>query len=470
MVMSASGLADTAVARLREFGLTGKRVAVGLSGGRDSVVLLDLLAQSAPGLGIVLSAIHVHHGLSPHADAWQDSCIAHAARAGVSLTVRRVRIRRDDPAGTEAAARAARYDCYRALDVDAVALAHHADDQAETVLLQLLRGAGVPGLAAMPAARPLSANSLLVRPLLEVPGSALEDHAIARGLLWVEDESNRDERHPRNFLRHSVFPVLARGFPSYREALARVAANAADALALGRRLAALDALACETPDGLDLDQLARLDEASRANLLRHWLERQGVTVPSRVQLQEVLRQALDASPDSGLRLDVGGRILVRYRATLRTADSLDTAWSWVVPWPGEAGMGLPDGRFLVPVVSPGRGLRPEVLASGVTEVRNRRGGEKLRVDAGRPRQSLKNLLRESGVPPWERWSIPLVFIDGVLAHVPGIGTDPAFAAGPDDPGVSLRAVPADTSASTRGGAGCVLSFRAPSGPGPLEPL
>ena len=163
-------------------------------------------------------------------------------------------------------------------------------------------------------------------------------------------------------------------------------------------------------------------------------------------------QALGASRDSGLRLAVGGRILVRYRATLRIADSPDTAWSWAVPWPREGGTGLPDGRFLVPVVFPGCGLRPAVLASGVAEVRNRRGGEKLRVDAGRPRQSLKNLLRESAVPPWERWSIPLVFIDGVLAHVPGIGTDPAFAAGPDDPGVSLRAVPADASVSIRGGA------------------
>ena len=281
--MSASGLADTVVARLREFELTGKRVAVGLSGGRDSVVLLDILAQSAPCLGIVLSAIHVHHGLSPHADAWQDSCIAHAARAGVSLTVRRVRIRRDDPAGTEAAARAARYDCYRALDVDAVALAQHADDQAETVLLGLGRGSGPRSLAGMRAADPP-----WHRPLLGVRRRDTRAACAELGLTAWDDPHNTDRRFTRVRLRTEVLPLLEDVLGGgVAEALARTAA------ALREDTETLDAMArtelgrAAAADELAITAIADLPAALRLRVVRGWLLSGGATDLTDKQIRAV---------------------------------------------------------------------------------------------------------------------------------------------------------------------------------------
>src|SRR6266542_1050299 len=182
----------------------GARIAVALSGGRDSMVLLDAAVLVAPELGASISAVHVHHGLSANADAWARFCADECAHRAVALAVHRVAVAcgRD---GVEAAARRARYDVLAGADVDVVALAHHADDQAETVLLQLLRGAGPQGISAMPAFRP--GHPALLRPLLDLPRTTLAAYASARALVWVEDESNADRRHARNFIRRDVAPL-----------------------------------------------------------------------------------------------------------------------------------------------------------------------------------------------------------------------------------------------------------------------
>jgi len=202
-------------------GLRGKRLAVGLSGGVDSVVLLHLLRELAPRHGFRLSAVHVHHGLSPNADDWARFCRKLCRGWVVPLTVRRVSVQKKGR-GLEAAAREARRAAFAAVAADAIVLAHHLDDQAETVLLNLLRGAGPRGAAAMQAAGRLGDKRLL-RPLLQVRRREILAYARAHHLEWIEDESNRDAALARNFLRLRVGPLLEERFPRWRESLARAA-------------------------------------------------------------------------------------------------------------------------------------------------------------------------------------------------------------------------------------------------------
>ena len=205
------------------------------------MVLLDALACAVPSTGLSLSAVHVHHGISPNADKWAEFCAVECARRDVPLTVRRVRVEDAATLGIEAAARAARYNVFAEIVADFVALAHHAGDQAETLLLQLLRGAGPHGLAAMPLIRPLQSRCALLRPLLALPDAAIEAYAQARELRWIDDESNADTSLKRNFLRHEIAPRLAAAFPGYPATLARAAAHQAEAAALLDELAAIDA-------------------------------------------------------------------------------------------------------------------------------------------------------------------------------------------------------------------------------------
>jgi len=183
---------------------TPLRVAVGLSGGRDSMALLDALALAASSSRVSLSAVHVHHGISPNADAWAEFCAVECAARAVPLTVHRVCVEGAATLGLEAAARAARYNVFAAVAEDFLALAHHAGDQAETLLLQLLRGAGPHGLAAMPLVRPLQSRCALLRPFLALPDIAIDAYAHARELRWIDDESNADTSLKRNFLRQDV--------------------------------------------------------------------------------------------------------------------------------------------------------------------------------------------------------------------------------------------------------------------------
>src|SRR5215470_3673296 len=231
---------DAAVgAALAEYVGPGSRVAVALSGGHDSMVLLDAMAALAPRHDVSLSAIHVHHGLSPNAERWAEFCAAQCALREVPLTLHRVALARGGGRSLEALARAARYELLLAADVDVVALAHHADDQAETLLLQLLRGAGPHGLAAMPSWR--EGRPALLRPLLALPRATLAACAAARGLAWIEDESNEDCRYARNALRRNIAPSLAKQFAGYPATLLRAARHQADAAALLEELAEIDA-------------------------------------------------------------------------------------------------------------------------------------------------------------------------------------------------------------------------------------
>jgi tRNA(Ile)-lysidine synthase len=270
------------------------RLCVGLSGGCDSVVLLHLASRL--GLGERLSALHVHHGLSPNADAWADFCAAYCRDLGVSLQLCRVQVANDGGLGLEAAARHARYAAFVECSADILLLAHHRGDQAETVLFNLLRGSGVAGAAGMPVERRLGDRRLL-RPLLEFGRRELEEYARQHDLRWIDDESNADLHYARNYLRHQVMPLLGQRFPAAEGALAQAARHFAEADAVLDELADSDWQVAEGDGGTSLAVLRRLSLPRLKNLLRYRLRALGWRAPGAERLDEFARQLLTAGPD-----------------------------------------------------------------------------------------------------------------------------------------------------------------------------
>ena len=269
----------------------GRRLWIAYSGGLDSHVLLHAAAGLRERLQLDLCAVHIHHGLLPDADAWTAHCARVCAELGVSLSVRRLALRPGAGASLEAVAREARYAAFRALlqPGERLATAQHRDDQAETLLLALLRGAGVHGLAAMPARAPLGAGVLL-RPFLALPRTALADYAEAHGFAWVEDPSNADLAHDRNRLRHAVIPLLRERWPALDRTLARSAAYCAEAAELLDASAdeLLAGLAADLPNALSIRRLRTLDDARRRLVLRRWLRRQGLPLPDSDRLRLIV--------------------------------------------------------------------------------------------------------------------------------------------------------------------------------------
>jgi tRNA(Ile)-lysidine synthase len=419
------------------------RIAVALSGGRDSMALLDALATLAPELGIALSAVHVHHGLSANADAWAAFCADEGARRGVPVDVHRVRVDRISGASPEAAARAARYTALAATDADAIALAHHADDQAETLLLQLLRGAGPHGLAAMPVLRSPGEGPPLLRPFLALPRAALDTYVAARGLAWVDDESNAFTSVRRNFLRHEVAPRLAAAFPGYPATLSRAASHQAEAALLLDDLARLDARAAivdTAAEGPVLDRGALIALAGSAphrarNLLRWFLRRHALAAPPATRLAAMLDQLVHAAPDARVRLAHAGAEIGLHRG--RIVVHAPAVAPFAVAWHGEPLLALPHGTLeFAPCV--GTALARAALACAPVTIRRRAGGERIRLAGDRPRRALKRILQDAGMPPWQRQGLPLVFCGDALAAVPGIGVDAAFRAAPGAPGFEVR--------------------------------
>ena len=411
-----SAVAAALAPRLTE----GTRVCIALSGGRDSVALLhalvDLRSKQWPRLR--LSALHVHHGLSPQADAWAAFCAQLCLEHTIPLRCERVTVARDAPAGLEAAARQARYAAFVACDTDWLLLAHHRDDQAETLLLNLLRGAGAHGLSAMPEDRPLATRApRLLRPLLHTSRAAIDDWLAARGARWIEDESNDETALRRNFLRHEVLPVIGQQVADPGRMLARAAGHLAEMASLADEVAASDADGVVDGRSLCLAAFGRLSPQRRSNLLRHFLRLHGLRMPDARYLAEILRQLREASllamPDfeiDGWRLQVTrGRLWL----VPRSAASADC------PWCGEPELPWTGGyvRFTATV---GEGLSQRALR-GTAILRHRQGGETLRPDMKRPRRALKKLLQEAGVPQWKREAMPLFWCDGRLVWAPDIG-------------------------------------------------
>jgi tRNA(Ile)-lysidine synthase len=424
-------VAALAAAAARDLG-DGGPIAVALSGGRDSVALLHALVALPTVHRAPLSAIHVHHGLSPHADAWAGFCVDLAATLRIPCVVRHVDVMRRPRASLEESARAARYRALAAAAADlgatTLALAHHADDQAETLLLQLLRGAGPAGLAAMPRVSQ-RAGVAWWRPLLDTPRVVIDAYLRAHALGYVDDDSNTSDRFRRNALRMDVVPALRKLAPGYPATLARSSALQADAALLLDDLAAHDAVTAFDGATLSRDALAGLPEARARNLLRWFLRQHGLRLPSFARLAAMLAQIGTTRADARVRIAHDGIELGLHAGRVHIHTPVPAPFA--LCWSGKEALSLPHGTLSFTeraVDSDAPALARAPLAKCTLVVRSRTGGERLALQPGGTPRALKSLLQASALPAWERAALPLLFCDDRLVAVPGIGIDAAFRA------------------------------------------
>ena len=391
-----------------------QRLLVGFSGGLDSATLLHALDKAGPDLPVL--AIHVHHGLSPNADYWAQHAQAFCDARNIPLHIVRVTV--GQGASLEAEARAARYAAFRLVlkAGDALLLAQHRDDQAETVLFRLLRGAGVRGLGAMRAHASLTVQEgfdvPVWRPWLGLSRRTLEHYARVEDLDWVEDESNIDTRYARNFLRQTVIPVLRQHWPEAEKVLAATAQRMqeADALLQEYALQLLEPLRLHR-GATSVGGLLALSSAQQKLLLRQLIQENKLPLPSEKILEQISRDVLPAVNDATPLLAWPGGECRRYRDELHFMAPLpDLPPFWQAYWQGGP-LALPDGRTLVASSWP--------WADADVLVRYRQGGEKIMPAGQAHHRDLKTLMQENGMPPWERSRVPLVFVDGELVCVVG---------------------------------------------------
>ncbi len=406
--------------------LEPSRVVLAWSGGADSSVLLHLLRRLQTPRAPALLAVHVHHGLHDDADAWERHCREQARGIGVEMTAVKVRARAAPGDSPEAAARRARYDALRRFASAGTLLltAHHRDDQAETVLLQLMRGAGAAGLSAMPRCAAFG-DGWLARPMLAFSRAAIRDYALRHELRWVEDSGNDDLRHDRNYLRHRVAPLLRARWPQWETAAARAARHQGEALELLDAEAGRCLARCMTPDGRALlaKACAALPAARQKAVLRRWLKTRGLRTPGERQL-EYLRAALIASrPRSGSVIAWPDSEIGFYRDRLYARVRPPQPPPAERAWPHGADLELPE---LKQTLRWRELLRqaPALAAAARLHVGFRRGGEQCarRAAAGCFHQDLKKIFQTRGVPPWERDRVPLIHADGRLRLVWGVTT------------------------------------------------
>ncbi|CAI8884672.1 tRNA lysidine(34) synthetase TilS [Kosakonia quasisacchari] len=411
---------------------------VAFSGGLDSTVLLHKLMlwrQQLPELK--LRAIHIHHGLSPHADAWADHCQVVCTGWQIPLTVVRVQLVNNGE-GIEAQARKARYQAFAdaLMPGEVLVTAQHLDDQCETFLLALKRGSGPAGLAAMPEMMPF-AGTQLIRPLLTQTRDELHQWALHHALSWIEDESNADASFDRNFLRLQILPLLTARWPHFADAVARSAALCGEQEQLLDELLADELVAAMTDEGaLELTPLYALSDARRRALLRRWLAQRGAVMPSRAMLDRLWQEVALAREDASPCLRLGEFEVRRYQSCLwwirATESQRDTQLPWLAPFNPlrlPAGLGelslLTGGEIRPPSV--GEAVSIRFQAPGMLHIVGRSGGRKL-----------KKIWQELGVAPWRRDTTPLLFYGETLIAAAGLFVTREGAKSAEQTGVHLE--------------------------------
>ncbi len=402
------------------------QLAVAFSGGLDSTVLLHATIKAHGKKNV--HAFHVHHGIQKEADQWQAHCKAVAKKFGCHFDTRNVKLNKQS--NIESQARNLRYEALtqmcEAHKIQDLLLAHHLDDQAETVLIQLMRGAGLPGLSAMPQ---LKSNELihLWRPFLNMRRKDLEIYAKEHQLTWIEDPSNQDESYRRNAVRKSILPTLEKFQKGAIENLARSAKHLGEAQGLLNQLADIDLGLIETKEGLSKTNLIRLYKTSQAratNALRRWLSKNGLAYPSEERLTAWWSELTQARLDAKLQWDHDQRVIRLWRGHLSITQDLNAQakskgkekekvtnegeWTFKKVPANSKKPGIAKDRF------------EKAKQKGLINTMAREGGEKFKVDSKRPRKSLKNLYQEAAIPPWQR-DVPLLYIGEELVAVAGIG-------------------------------------------------
>lgn len=423
------------------------RVRVAYSGGPDSVALLHLMSRLPAARAIGLEAVHVDHRMHPSSGAWARHCRRFCAEHRIPLEVLTVSPDERRGRGPEDSARRARYAALAGSSDPGTltATAHHREDQAETVLMRLLRGSGPAGLAGIPPRRRLGPGWLW-RPFLEVPRSSLRDYAARHALPFVSDPSNVDPRLDRGFLREELMPVLRRRWPDPAAALDRVAAHQRAALALLESLAERDcAAAVDAHGAFSIAAAQGWSPARTANALRRWLATRGLPVPGSVQLERIGAEVIDARCDARPVLRWPGAEVRRYRGRLHVRPPPPPFDSCIEHEWGDLARPLTLGHgCLWAEAVQGGGLSARRIAGAPLSVRFRRGGERAHPEGRARSQTLKKLFQEYGVPPWERGRWPLLYAGERLAAVAGLWVVRGFAAPREEAGWRIRWRPDDS--------------------------
>jgi len=415
---------------------------VAYSGGLDSHVLLHALSFVREQLHAKLQAVHIEHGLQQDAQAWPMHCQQVCDSLNVPLTIIKVNAKAAGGDSPEAAARFARYQAFANLlqPAEILLAAQHKHDQAETLMLQLLRGAGSRGQSAMPEVSELGEGQL-IRPLLVASQESLNHYANEQKLQWIEDPSNRDSKFDRNFLRHEIMPAMRKRWPSVDSTLSRVANLQAETEQLLGELASSDLTTIgDANKHLVIAELLKLSAERQRNVLRYWLHTQGMRLPSERKLRQVQTDMLMANEDKNPCVAWDGAELRRYRGHLyamRPLTAIDpkTTLSWqpeqILTLPGETG--CLHGRAIQ-----GQGISAKMMATEVISVMYRQGGEQIQPQGRDHHHSLKKLFQEAGIPTWQRDRTPLLYIAGELAAIPGLCVSDSHAAAEGMAGVVIE--------------------------------
>ncbi|MFI4918527.1 MAG: tRNA lysidine(34) synthetase TilS [Legionellales bacterium] len=398
------------------------KLIVGFSGGLDSTVLLHLLASHTL-LRHKLVAVHVNHGISMNAPLWQNHCAQFCVQVGVDFIAQAVEF--DRLANVEEGARIARYGVFSSMLTahDCLILAHHLNDQAETVLLQLFRGAGVDGLAAMAEFSDLASGSL-ARPLLTHFRADLEHYAAGHQLHWIEDESNADVRFSRNYLRQQVMPLLIEKWPGVVAAVARTATHCRQAKANLDNLAIIDEQTWSLPiNTLSMEPLKALNDDRIANTLRYWLKKNQVQLPSTAILHCLIHEVIRASSDATPVVSWDKVQVRRYQQQLYLDRKKSTDLQQCIDWTAfPQPLNIIAASMVVCAQQANHGLF--VPEGAKIQIKFRQGGEVLKWHG--QTKKLKKLVQEWAIPPWLREQIPLLYINDQLAAVIGYAVSDAF--------------------------------------------
>ena len=398
---------------------SGRRIAVALSGGLDSVVLLDTVCKAqTKNQPSQIFAFHIHHGLQKQADDWLIFCEKLAKKYQIHFDFRLLHLIGEERGNIESRARAGRYEALADLcieyGIEDLLLAHHQNDQAETVLLQLLRGAGVAGASGMPHSRVFDTKEgeiTLWRPLLNQNRKELEAYAKEHKLKWIEDPSNQDVQYRRNAIRKTIIPALEKIQPEAIANLARSAGLLGEAQALLDRLASQDGKTIILKDGLQLNpllELAKKDLPAANNVLRYWLRTNGLAMPSQERLAAWWSDLNSVKAGAQLEWAHDEKRIRLWRGILQIENVNAGEWVFKAIPSSSKTPGIPSQ------------LVKEAQKAGLITQKDRSGSEKIQIKANTPRKSLKNLFQEGDVPPWHR-NAPLLYINGDLIAVAGVG-------------------------------------------------
>ncbi|WNC73714.1 tRNA lysidine(34) synthetase TilS [Thalassotalea psychrophila] len=421
-----------------------KPVVLAYSGGVDSQVLLHCLTQIKEFLIAPVHAVHVNHGLSENATAWQEFTKQQAEQLGVPYVAVEVVINKQNQQSLEALARDVRYQAITDNSaINSIVLtAHHQDDQLETLLLALKRGSGIQGLSAMQDVRSFSGNRVIARPFLSISRKQIEQYADAFNLKWIEDESNINQEFDRNFLRQSVIPLLEQRWPQIKKTASRSAKHCQQAQVLVEQMAETDIKHCQTAaDSLNIDLLKELSKQRLINVLRFFIKLNNKLAPSEKQIEEVIKTCFSAKEDKNPEVRVGNYYLRRFKQELFITEVFSDISAWqkqftIAELLKEKVVSLPDnlGRLYFSSNNQHENSQKNRFFLAYSD-----GEEKLKVafkhsnpkcfpDFRQQRRELKKVLQELNVPTWQRKRLPLIYINEQLAAVLPLFIDKDFTA------------------------------------------